>query len=167
MSEKVYNKQIINKSDLAWRTVSRLVDEAIPLDHPKRFASRVIRWYDLIHSTWYSTPDQVTITCIIMCMYSTFIRIYLPYRAAVIFEKCHVITIFVLIEKLQCISEEELTLLRIKLQLNILNRTSYTKIKLNLYYYIYCFIHCIAVLSNSKHLFMTIKVELHQPIMLF
>ena len=32
-----------------------------------RFASRVIRWYDLIHSTWYSMPDHVTI--IIMCMY--------------------------------------------------------------------------------------------------
>ena len=47
--------------------VSRLVDEAIPLDHPRRYASRVIRWYDLIHSAWYSTPHQVTI--MIMCMY--------------------------------------------------------------------------------------------------
>ena len=31
--------------------------------------SWVIPWYDLIHSTWYSTPGQVTI--IIMCMYRT------------------------------------------------------------------------------------------------
>ena len=37
-------------SNLIWRTISRLVDEAIPLDHPRIFASRVIRWYDLIHS---------------------------------------------------------------------------------------------------------------------
>ena len=51
---------------MIWRTVSHLVDEAIPLDHPRRFASWVIRWYGLIHSTWYSTPDQVTI--IIMCI---------------------------------------------------------------------------------------------------
>ena len=51
---------------MIWRTVSRLVDEAIPLDHPRRYASRVIRWYDPIHSTWYCTPDQVTI--MIMCM---------------------------------------------------------------------------------------------------
>ena len=43
------------------------MDEAIPLDHPRRYASRVIRWYDLIHSTGYSTPDQVT--NMIMCMY--------------------------------------------------------------------------------------------------
>ena len=26
------------------------------------FASLLIQWYDLIHSTWYSTPLQVTIT---------------------------------------------------------------------------------------------------------
>ena len=33
----------------------------------RRYASLVIWWYDLIHSTWYSTPDQVTI--MIMCIY--------------------------------------------------------------------------------------------------
>ena len=43
------------------------VDEVIPLDHPRREASRVIQWYDLIHETWYSTPDHVTI--IIMFLY--------------------------------------------------------------------------------------------------
>ena len=31
--------------------LSEIVDEAIPLDHLRRFASRVSRWYDLIHST--------------------------------------------------------------------------------------------------------------------
>ena len=34
------------------------------------FASRVIRWYQLIHSTWYRPPDQVT--TVIMCIYHTF-----------------------------------------------------------------------------------------------
>ena len=52
---------------MIWRTASRLVDEAIPLDRPRRYASWVIRWYDLTHSTWYITPDQVTI--MIMCIY--------------------------------------------------------------------------------------------------
>ena len=42
------------------------------MDHPRRKASRVIQWYDLIHETLYSAPDQVTI--IIMCLYS---RLYL------------------------------------------------------------------------------------------
>ena len=37
-------------SSLIWHTVSRLADEAIPLDHPGCFVSQVIRWYDLIHS---------------------------------------------------------------------------------------------------------------------
>ena len=46
-------------SNVIWRTVSRLVDEIIPSDH---------LWYDLINSTWYSTPDHVTI--IIICIYS-------------------------------------------------------------------------------------------------
>ena len=67
MSEKRYIINIFFNSNLIWRTVSLLVDEAIPLDHPRRFASWVIRWYDLIHSIWYITPDQVTI--IIMSMY--------------------------------------------------------------------------------------------------
>ena len=67
MSEKVHIINILYNSKLIWRTVSRLMNEAIPLDHPRRYASRVIRWYDLIHSTWYSTPDQVTI--MIMCIY--------------------------------------------------------------------------------------------------
>ena len=51
---------------MIWRTESRLVDKVILLDHPLRFVSRVIRWYDLIHSSWYSTLDQVTI--IMMCI---------------------------------------------------------------------------------------------------
>ena len=51
---------------MIWHTVSRHMDEAIPLDHPRRFASRVIRWYGLTHSRWYSMPEQVTI--IIMCI---------------------------------------------------------------------------------------------------
>ena len=50
------------------------MDEAIPLNHPRRFASWVIQWYDLIHSTRsstrYSTPDQVTI--MIICIYYLF-----------------------------------------------------------------------------------------------
>ena len=33
----------------SWRTVSRRVDEVVPSDHPRREASRVIRWNDLIH----------------------------------------------------------------------------------------------------------------------
>ena len=51
-------------SNVIWRTLSRLVDEIIPSD---RVASWVIRWYDLINSTRYSTPDQVT--TIIMCLH--------------------------------------------------------------------------------------------------
>ena len=73
--KKAYNKHIIINSNLIWRTVSRLVDEAIPLDHPQRYASRVIRWYDLIHSTWYSTPDQVTI--MIMCIDQRFLWLFI------------------------------------------------------------------------------------------
>ena len=61
-------------SNLIWRTVSRPVDEVIPSDHQGREASRVIRWYDLIHETWYSTPDHVTI--IIKCLLYTFFRHY-------------------------------------------------------------------------------------------
>ena len=38
-----------HNSNLIWRTVSRRVDEVIPSDHPRRVASRVIQWYDLIH----------------------------------------------------------------------------------------------------------------------
>ena len=40
-----------HNSNLIWRTVSRLVDEVIPSDHPRRVASRVIQWYGLIHET--------------------------------------------------------------------------------------------------------------------
>ena len=37
-------------SNLIWCTVSCRVDEVIPLDHARREASRVIKWYDLIHN---------------------------------------------------------------------------------------------------------------------
>ena len=57
-------------TNLIWRTVSCRVDEVIPSNHPRREASRVIQWYGLIHETWYSTPDQVTI--IIICLLYTF-----------------------------------------------------------------------------------------------
>ena len=40
-----------HNSNLIWRTVSRRVDEVIPSDHPRRVASWVIQWYDLIHET--------------------------------------------------------------------------------------------------------------------
>ena len=59
-----------HNSNLIWRTVSRRVDEAIPSDHPRRVASRVIQWYGLIHKTWYCTPDQVTI--LIICLLYAF-----------------------------------------------------------------------------------------------
>ena len=36
-------------SNLIWHTVSHRVDEVIPSDHQRHEASRVIRWYDLIH----------------------------------------------------------------------------------------------------------------------
>ena len=36
-------------SNMIWRTVSRRVVGVIPSDHPRREASRAIRWYDLIH----------------------------------------------------------------------------------------------------------------------
>ena len=38
-------------SNLIWRNVSRRVDEVIPSDRTRREASRVIRWYDVIHET--------------------------------------------------------------------------------------------------------------------
>ena len=38
------------------------------MDHTRRFTSRVIQWYDIIYSTLYSTPDQVTL---ILCLYSS------------------------------------------------------------------------------------------------
>ena len=37
-----------HNSNLIWRTVSCLLDEVIPSDHPRREAPRVIQWYDLI-----------------------------------------------------------------------------------------------------------------------
>ena len=40
-----------HNSNLIWRTVSHRVDEVIPLDHPRRVASRVIQWYGLTHET--------------------------------------------------------------------------------------------------------------------
>ena len=49
MSDKRYIINNYYNSNLIWRTVSPLVVEVIPLDHP----SRVIRWYDLIHSIQY------------------------------------------------------------------------------------------------------------------
>ena len=64
-------------SNLIWRTVSRRVDEVIPSDHPRREVSRVIQGYDLIHETWYCTPDQVTI--IIICLLYTFFWHYSDY----------------------------------------------------------------------------------------
>ena len=58
-------KSVINthyhNSNLIRLIVSRRVDEVIPSDHPGREASRVIRWYGLIHEARYCTPDQVTI----------------------------------------------------------------------------------------------------------
>ena len=38
-------------SNLIWCTVSQRVDEVIPLDQPRREASRVIHWYGLIQET--------------------------------------------------------------------------------------------------------------------
>ena len=62
-------------SNLIRHTVSRLVCEVIPLDHPRRIASRVIQWYGLIHKTWYCTPDQVTF--IIICLlYTLFLTLF-------------------------------------------------------------------------------------------
>ena len=56
------------------------MDETIPLDHPLHPASQVIRWYDLIHSSGYSTQDKVTIT--IMCVFSpVFVPVSLPHGA--------------------------------------------------------------------------------------
>ena len=40
-----------HNSNLIWRTVSCLVGEVIPPDHPRRVESRVIQWYGLIHET--------------------------------------------------------------------------------------------------------------------
>ena len=52
------NNTLYYNSDLIWRTVSRRVDEVKAWDHPRCEASTVIWCYDLIHETWYSTPDQ-------------------------------------------------------------------------------------------------------------
>ena len=38
-------------NNLTWRAVSCPADEAIPSDHPRREASRVIQRYGLIHET--------------------------------------------------------------------------------------------------------------------
>ena len=50
-----FKKILVNthyhNSNLIWRTVSRRVDVVIPLDHPRRVASRAIQWYGLIHDT--------------------------------------------------------------------------------------------------------------------
>ena len=40
-----------HNSNLNWLNVSPRVDEVIPLDHPRREASRVIQWNGLIHET--------------------------------------------------------------------------------------------------------------------
>ena len=48
------------------------VDEVIPLDQPRREASSVIRRYDIIHETWYCTPDQVTFIIIVYAYYIPF-----------------------------------------------------------------------------------------------
>ena len=39
---------------------SHIVDELTSSDHTRCYTSRVILWYELIHSMWYSPPDQVT-----------------------------------------------------------------------------------------------------------
>ena len=53
--EEANDKELIythyHNSNLIWCTVSRRVDEAIPSDHSRRVASRVIQWYGLIHET--------------------------------------------------------------------------------------------------------------------
>ena len=73
-----------HNSNLIWRTVSRRVDEVIPSDHPRRVASRVIQWYGLIHETWYSTPDQVTIM-IICLLYAFFLTFFLTLKPVLVF----------------------------------------------------------------------------------
>ena len=40
-----------HNSNLIWRTLSRRVDEVIPSDHPRRVASSVIQWHELMHET--------------------------------------------------------------------------------------------------------------------
>ena len=65
-----------HNSNLIWRTVSLHVDEVIPSDRPRRVASRVIQWYGLIHETWYSTQNQVTIM-IICLLYAFFLTFFL------------------------------------------------------------------------------------------
>ena len=73
-----------HNSYLIWRIVSRRVDEAIPSDHLRRLASRVIRWYGLIHETWYCTPDQVTIM-IICLLYAFFLTFFLSLKPVLVF----------------------------------------------------------------------------------
>ena len=80
-----------HNSDLIWRTVSRRVDEVIPSDHPRRVAARVIKWYGIIHETSYCTPDQVTITCMIICLlYAFFLTFFLILKHVLVFnpENC-------------------------------------------------------------------------------
>ena len=74
-----------HNSNLIWRTVSRLeneaiyhwitrrVDEVIPSDHPRRVASRVIQWYGLIlyaRSSYYY--DNMFIICLLSDILSGF-----------------------------------------------------------------------------------------------
>ena len=47
------------KSNLIRHTVSRRMDEVIPLDHLRHEMLRGIQCYGLIHKMWYCMPDQV------------------------------------------------------------------------------------------------------------
>ena len=73
-----------HNSSLIRRTVSCRVDEVIPSDHPRRYASRVIQWYGLIHETWYCTPDQVPIM-IICLLYAFFLTFFLILKPVLVF----------------------------------------------------------------------------------
>ena len=71
---------------MIWRTVLHLIDEIIPLDHPQRFASQVIRWYDLIQyvkrarsSYYYTCNVYVSIPALCLPLCSTYIRWY-PFK---------------------------------------------------------------------------------------
>ena len=66
--KKAYNKHII--IIVTWFGVQYHISWMRPYNWITLDATRlgVIRWYDLIHSTWYSTPDQVTI--MIICIYT-------------------------------------------------------------------------------------------------
>ena len=86
LSEKVYNNCIFYKSNLIWRTVSRQVDEAIPLDYPRHMGFCRLKHVVLLLLIVTPTVGFCNCSmfcCALLCVHSSFAIISMGKRELV------------------------------------------------------------------------------------